>query len=287
MTPMNRTRSQLWIRNPGWQADPLLVHGTLTRRGLDVEGKLPLAESIVMAEPAIGDLIELAGDPGATMALFSGDQVHGDRIEVIDGNADENGAAAPARLSGPVGRLRAIHEFPETDALVTNQSGVLLLIQTADCVPILFWDRGGGVIGACHCGWKGLMARLGQKTVAAMAGLGARPSAIEAWIAPCIRTSNYEVSAEMVRDFAREFPAARVSPDGRHLDLAAIAFDQLAAAGVPRENVRDSGACTFDDAESLYSYRREGAKAGRLLTVIGMIEKNASTQKRKGESKAK
>jgi copper oxidase (laccase) domain-containing protein len=109
-----------------------------------------------------------------------------------------------------------------------------------------------------------------------MEKLGARPGSIEAWIAPCVRTSNYEVSAEMVRDFAREFPRCPVSPDGRHLDLTAIAIDQLRAAGLSAKKISDSGACTFTDAESFHSYRRDGALAGRLLTMIGMTEQNTS-----------
>jgi YfiH family protein len=270
---MKRSAAQLWVQNEAWIDASGMIHGMLTRRGLPIEGKLPLGESIALAAPAIGELMMSAGNPAARMTVVSGDQVHADRIAIVRSIRDLQGMP---KLSGAVGPLDAIYEFPETDGLVTNRRGVLLVIQTADCLPIMFVDRERGVLGACHCGWKGLMARLAQKTVHAMTELGARADSIGAWIGPCIRTANYEVSAEMVRDFAREFPSCAVSPDGRKLDLTAIAVDQLRAAGLAAEKIFDSRACTFADAEAFHSYRREGAKAGRLLTMIGFLGDSAN-----------
>lgn len=259
----------VWIQNDSWVGvAPGFIHGMLTRGGFDSAGKLSIVETIERAGPLIQRIVNSDSSVSASpLAIVSGNQVHDDRIAIV---ARRDDLQAAKEAGKGVGGFERVYEFPSTDALVTPLTGLLFLIQTADCLPILFWDRERRIIGACHCGWRGLMARLAQKTAKAMIGLGARAESLEAWMAPGVRVQNYEVSGELVEQFANEFTGTEVSPDGRHLDLARIAISQMIEAGMPASNIADSGLCTFADAETFHSYRRDGARSGRLLTVIGM-----------------
>lgn len=267
--------SSVWLHDETWAGAPRLIHGTLLRAGFETEGKLSFAETVALAGDRLLGRIRAAGEAGiphegspvASFALVGADQVHGDRVESIRSpDAFEAARAHPAPgFAGGIAR-----EFPETDSLVTSLPGVLLVIQTADCVPLLLADVEAGVIGACHGGWRGLIERIGAKTVARMVELGARPERVRAWIAPCIRVENYEVGSELVGRFRAEFPDEEVSPDGMRLDLARAVAAQLREAGLPPGNLSDSGVCTFGDADRCHSFRRRGAGAGRMLTVVGL-----------------
>jgi hypothetical protein len=79
------------------------------------------------------------------------------------------------------------------------------------------------------------------------------------------------VGRELVERFAASFPGAEVSPDGIRLDLAAVLRHQLRSAGLAEEAIEDCGACTFADPSRFHSYRRDGGRAGQLLTIIGAL----------------
>ena len=155
--------------------------------------------------------------------------------------------------------------------MISTLGAVVLIIKSADCLPILFWDRKTRIVGACHCGWRGLLAGLAGKTAEAMVSMGAKRAALEAWIGPGIRAASYEVGEALVARFETAFPSTGLSPDGRRLDLAAVATEQLRAAGIAPSRIADSGQCTFADPVRYHSYRRDGPLAGRLLTVIGVM----------------
>lgn len=256
-----------WILNPHWTGALSLAHGTLTRQESVTGGKLPMSQSLARAEPLIAELLRAAGWEGdpERVRLIGADQVHGEKIEIVESDSDLQRAQRLPKQ--PDSRLAAF-EFPETDSLITMQPQTMLVIQTADCLPILFRDSTTGMLGACHCGWKGVYARLGQKTAKQMIRMGACAETIEAWLGPAIRAHNYEVGREMVEKFQAEFPRAEISPNGTHLDLAVAARAQIAEAGLADAQIHDSGECTFGATHLYHSYRRDGPKAGRLLTVI-------------------
>ncbi len=87
------------------------------------------------------------------------------------------------------------------DALVTRSSLVALCVLTADCAPVLLWDKGAGVVGAVHAGWRGALAGIVDHTVEAMVHLGASAATIEAVIGPTIRQPNYPVSLAWVETY--------------------------------------------------------------------------------------
>ncbi len=253
--------SETWIFNPKWIGR--VTHGTLTRRGPNLVGKLPFGETITRAAPYLRELV----NPPSQFTIIGADQVHGFSVAA---NYDQAPLPKSCKRQTDLVGIETF-EFAETDGLVTTFPNHLLLLQTADCLPILYFDPASRMVGACHCGWRGLFGGLAHQAARVMIRIGANPETLEAWIGPGIRAENYEVGAELVGKFQSAFPQTLVSPDGTHLDLARIATGQLLAAGLDPSRVTDSGECTFANPDLYYSYRREGANAGRLLTVIGFV----------------
>ncbi len=159
----------------------------------------------------------------------------------------------------------------QADAVVSDQVGRVCVIQVADCLPVLFAARDGSVVGAAHVGWRGLAAGVLEHTVAA---LGVPPAQLLAWIGPGISALHFEVGAE-VRDAllgTAGAPAAQAAaafvPNIRRrwqCDLVALTRLRLAALGVPE--VRGGRWCTFADAGSFFSHRRDG-HSGRMAALI-------------------
>lgn len=156
---------------------------------------------------------------------------------------------------------------PEADAAVTRTPGVTLAIQTADCLPVLFCADDGSEIAAAHAGWRGLSAGVLEATLAAMQTPRAN---ILAWLGPAIAAQSYEVGEEVRAAFlahdVRATSAFTATRPGHWLcDLYVLAHQRLRAAGVPQ--VFGGGLDTFTDPR-LHSYRRDGARSGRMVSLI-------------------
>jgi YfiH family protein len=162
----------------------------------------------------------------------------------------------------------------DADALTTDNSELLLVISTADCLPLLFHDPVKRAVGAAHCGWRGTVACIAGKVVKAMGErYGSSPTDLHIAIGPGIRGCCYQVGAEVAADFLEAgFPESVFQPDGARrfrLDLAAANRWALGSAGVPEGNVYDTGLCTHCDPERFYSHRRDAGRTGRHWAVIG------------------
>jgi len=169
-------------------------------------------------------------------------QVHGNEVLTVTSAGEGAGATA--------------------DAAVTTVPGVVLAVQTADCVPVIL--IGDGVVGVAHAGWRGIVDGVLPATVEHMRDLGA--SHVTATIGPCIRASHYEFGAtELDVVVAVTSDAVRSITDEGHpaLDMAAAAMIALEHAGVDR--VVDVGHNTAD--ERFYSHRTRG-DAGRQANVV-------------------
>ena len=166
---------------------------------------------------------------------------------------------------------------PPADAVVTDRSGILLGILTADCAPVLFADREGGVVGAAHAGWKGAIAGVTDRTIEAMERLGAKRSRIAAAIGPCIAQRNYEVGHTFLQRFLEAAPDNErffaEGPKGKpHFDLEGYLLARLAAAGLSTVGALRED--TYSRSEHFYSYRRATHRAepgyGRQISLIGL-----------------
>jgi len=168
------------------------------------------------------------------------------------------------------------HLWPEeADAVVSAVPGLPVGIATADCVPILACSRGGDVVAAIHAGWRGLAAGV---VGAGMDALRVRAGPTEdliAVIGPHIGPCCYEVDEPVQRALRSRFgeelePALRATRPGHALlDLARLVHVELCRLGLPpgrRGALAD--ACTRCNADLFHSYRREGARAGRLIHYV-------------------
>ena len=174
-------------------------------------------------------------------------------------------AAFTVREPAPPGRSDSAGEC---DALATDRPGVALAIQTADCVPILLASP--ETVGAAHAGWRGSARNVAASAVAAMVGLGARAGETRAWLGPSIGPCCYEVGGEVAAQFAGDFVRAGCG-GGYRLDLRAVNVAQLEAAGVPRAGISVHPSCTKCGGEGYASYRRDGARAGRMIALIARL----------------
>jgi polyphenol oxidase len=187
------------------------------------------------------------------------------------------------------------------DALITREPGVLLTIQTADCIPILLADTKRKAVAAIHSGWRGTAQRIAEKTLGRMQmEFGTRPQDVVAALGPGIGGCCYEVGHEVVKEFTAKFPNApdwftgpfdalensdndpnwlpwlTMRPPGHpppapraHLDLIAANRGTLAGAGIAAKNILSSGFCTACRNDLFFSYRREHT-TGRLMAAIGI-----------------
>lgn len=159
----------------------------------------------------------------------------------------------------------------EGDASIATAPGVVCAILTADCLPVLFADLDGKVVGAAHAGWRGLAGGVLEATVAAMRAAGAGD--ITAWLGPAIGPDAFEVGADVKAAFDTALPdqaadAFRPYPGrpGKYLaDMALLARRALARTGVTR--VHGGERCTATETDRFYSYRRDGV-SGRQASLI-------------------
>jgi hypothetical protein len=266
---------------------PWVVHGFSTRVGgrsrLKGAPALNLGFTDWDARPAVAAnrrmFLEALG--AGRMPLAALRQVHSDVMHV---------ASAPLAGDVPVG-----------DAIATRHPGLLLAVQTADCVPILLVDTARRVVAAVHAGWRGTLARVAAKTLGRMRlEFGTRPEDVAAALGPSIGRCCYAVGPEVAQSFSAQFagaaewfdgPFARLSenvepnplpwlnmmppghqpePERVNLDLRAANRSQLMEAGVSPRRIAVSTLCTACRTDLLFSYRREGAGTGRLMAVIGI-----------------
>lgn len=206
----------------------------------------------------------------------------GESAEVVDSNRSVlqqamNLPSAPRWLHqvhginvAELGPLPSPHE-PQADAAVSHIPGTVLAILIADCLPVLFCADDGSEIGAAHAGWRGLAAGVLEATLTQLHSPRER---LLAWLGPCIGAASYEVGEE-VRDAFVAADAAMTAcfvptrPGHWLCDLAALARRRLVAAGVTR--IHGGGFDTFSDAR-FYSYRRDGARSGRLASLIWLAD---------------
>jgi len=159
----------------------------------------------------------------------------------------------------------------ECDALITNQKNIMLTILTADCVPILLFDKKQNVIAVVHAGWKGTEKRILSKTVDKMRDFfDSNPKDILASIAPSIGKCCYEVDWNVAKHFKNIENAYENRDEKQMLDLPYINNVQLLEAGLDEHHIELSNICTACEVEKYFSYRKEKGCSGRFMSMIGL-----------------
>jgi polyphenol oxidase len=200
--------------------------------------------------------------------------------------------------------IRCVESVPHQpitgDGLLTATPGLLLVIQTADCLPVILADTKHRAVGVFHAGWRGTVKRIVEKGVGEMIRcFGSLPSDLKAAIGPGIQGCCYEVGEEVRTRFESQFAYASslfrevkdsdpvrekypllfmsARPPGHgplqnkiFLDLVEANRRQLMAAGVPKKNIEASPLCTNCHTDLLFSYRGEKGKTGRMMGVAGI-----------------
>ncbi|MBF0564333.1 MAG: peptidoglycan editing factor PgeF [Nitrospirae bacterium] len=161
------------------------------------------------------------------------------------------------------------------DAVVTNVHGLLIGVQTADCVPIILYDRSVKVAAAIHAGWRGTAREIFRKTTEAMkTQFGSSPEEILAAIGPAIGPCCYEVGQEVisaVTGATGEGDYVTSNGDKWFVDLQKANFCQALAIGITKENIWLSTHCTSCMPNIYHSYRKTKGTNGRQGAFIGMF----------------
>ncbi len=159
---------------------------------------------------------------------------------------------------------------PEADASLTFQKNTVCVVQTADCLPVVFARKDGSAVGVVHAGRRGIEIELLEKMVSQLGN----PSSLMVWIGPGIAAESYPVSAEMRHHFLKHNPTwpfvfEERTPGQFHMDLQLIAKLQLLRAGIPPEHISGAQWNTFTNP-LLHSARRDGDASGRMATLVWM-----------------
>jgi polyphenol oxidase len=208
-------------------------------------------------------------------------QVHSDTIRFVE-------APSKSQLVG--------------DGLITSTPGLLLAIQTADCLPIILVDSKNRAAGVFHAGWQGTLKRIVEKGVGEMRRhFGTQPRDLKAAIGPSVHGCCYQVGKEVREKFESQFayaaklfreveesdpvrdkypmlfltarpPGHSELPKKIFLDLVEANRQQLLAAGVPAKSIEASPLCTICNTDLLFSYRAENGQTGRMMGAVGIRE---------------
>lgn len=298
----NQQSSLKILRSVHLQKFPWLVHGFSTRGGgfSRAYGKEDL--NLGFTKDDSRDAVE-----GNRMLFLRALDVSAGRRRARAAGKIESGAAPFSLIT-----LRQIHsdrihfvneipnEPPVGDGLITATPGLLLAIQTADCLPMILVDPKHRAVGVFHAGWRGTVQRIVEKGVGEMfRHFGTRPRDLMAAIGPGIGGCCYEVGEEVRVKFESQFeyaaslfrevkdsdpirekypllfltaraPGHSDLPKRIFLDLVEANRRQLLAAGVPAKNIKALDLCTNCHTNLLFSYRAEKGKTGRLMGVAGI-----------------
>lgn len=261
-------------------------------------------------------------DGGVSRGAYAGLNLSGNVGDEAVSVAENRSLALESLGLGTVrlARLRQVHSstvsnaqpemLPEADALVTREPNLALVIETADCYPVLLEDAEAGVIGAAHAGWRGTVAGVALNVLRAMIDLGARADRVQVAIGPGISGARYQVGSEvrerfmdagfpdsiwmeasrpaLVRSGSSQsaiLPSAPASQETEsetglswRLDLSLANAWLLEAAGVPRASIWRAGWCSTD--ERFFSYRRDHGQTGRMWAVIAKTNPHETNRRR-------
>jgi YfiH family protein len=160
--------------------------------------------------------------------------------------------------------------FYEADGLITSEKDLALVVFYADCVPAIIADPVNMVAAAVHSGWRGTRDNILSKAVKKLSEkYGSSPANLLCAIGPAIGVCHFEVKEDVYRELTGLYgnDCGRTEDGKFYLDLKQAAQNQLTALNVPPENIVKSPECTYCN-ETLYSFRREAEKAGRMSAIV-------------------
>lgn len=185
---------------------------------------------------------------------------------------DQQNLAIPQQIhSDNVRIIDKLGYYRDTDALITQNKNIFLIISTADCYSILIHDPVTETIAAVHSGWRGTQKKILTKTINIMFhDLKCRADDLYIFVGPGISKSHFEVGREVAEMFDNKFVLAI---QGKiYVDLKAHINEQLHNFRFKPSNIEIFPYCSFEEKDYLHSFRRDREKSGRMFSVIGMIK---------------
>jgi YfiH family protein len=251
-----------WPAFDGLDLDALVT----TRNGGVSSGQYESLNLGLHVGDEVADVLENRRRAAAALGADLGDmvfcnQAHGREVRVV---------SAADRGSGALSKDDAI---ARTDALVTAEPGIVLVVMVADCVPIVLYDPVAHVLGCVHAGWRGTVARVSEAAVAAMRALGASPENVVAGLGPAISPDRYQVGADVVEAAEQNLGSATaevIRPDGTGkwlFDLWAANRIVLREAGLADEHISVAAIPTGSAGTGLFFSDREVRPCGRFAAI--------------------
>lgn len=162
----------------------------------------------------------------------------------------------------------------QADACWTTERGIACTMMVADCLPVLVTAGDGAIVGAAHCGWRGLADGVLEALWEQMAGAGAQARDALVWLGPCIGPDAFEVGPEVREAFTAQDEDAvalfRPHGEGKFLaDLQGLARRRLATLGFTQVAGNDGTPawCTVSNPSRFFSHRRDRV-SGRFAAGI-------------------
>ncbi len=163
-------------------------------------------------------------------------------------------------------------QIADTDGLLTKGKNIPLGVVTADCLPILFYDRKKQIVGVAHAGYKGIAKRIIHQMVEKFRQQGSNPRDMMVGVGPGIGVCCYAVGQDRIELFQKTFPDYqeyyRREGDQYFLDLKKLALLQLLEEKIPENQIEIAKVCTVDSVSEFHSYRKEGEQSGRFISII-------------------
>jgi YfiH family protein len=299
-----------WLTVPGWDFS-WLWSGFSTRAGglsraycaEDAPGELNLGftadddRATVLANRRL--LAEAVTDDAGT-PLLALKQFHSNLVVHASAADASRSTSADAGRQGP----------RRADGQITDVPGLLLAVQTADCIPVLVADRRQRVVAAFHAGWRGTVKRIVETGVGRMRiAYGSRPADLIAAIGPGASACCYAVGEEVLSEFESQFSYARElfhevfasdpvktrypmlfltqrapghssTGPSLHVDLIEANRRQLLACGLSPQSIQVVAGCTQCQGELFFSHRASHGHTGRMMAVIGVREAGKTRSRR-------
>lgn len=183
------------------------------------------------------------------------DQIHGNNITVVERQ-----------------HKRII---PKTDSLITDKKRIYMAAATADCLPIIIYEKEKNILAVIHAGYKGLLLNIIGATIEKIIKMGGCKDNIFVGLGPCIDSCCYNISEDRAKIFIKHFPEAKRIIEYKnskiYLSLKSIAIQQVKRYLISEKNIEVSEYCTYHDSDLFFSFRKDGVKSGLFLTIAGMI----------------
>lgn len=155
-------------------------------------------------------------------------------------------------------------QVPTGDAVVADSKEMFIVIQVADCLPVLLFDPVKKLIAGAHAGWKGSLLGIVPEVIRQMVQRGSQTENIRVWLGPSIHSCCYQVDVERSVLFPHR------SDSLRHIDLTAFNQRLLEETGIQKGNIFFDPRCTVCSGENFPSYRRDGKNAGRIFACLAL-----------------